>query len=128
MHASVAVAVGYIEIPIPGVDGHMGAAVERVAAHKGDGLAARPKGEQDLAIQGTLADGVIAVVSAEHRLIGRHGKAVGAREDLLTPRTQEVAVAIEDHHGVLTAVEDVDVVLRVHPNRTNFLKRPAIWQ
>src|SRR5262249_23838097 len=43
-------------------------------------------------------------------------------------RSQELALAIEDHHRVLAAIEDVDAVLAVDRDGTDVLELPAVGQ
>ena len=64
-----------------------------------------------------MPDRVVAVVGQPDRVVGRHVDAVRAVEHPLAPGAQEVAVAVEHDHRVLAAVEDVDVVLLVDPDR-----------
>ena len=49
-------------------------------------------------------------------------------EQSLAPGAQEVAVAVEHHHRVLAAREDVDVVLAVHADRGDLAVVPAVGQ
>ena len=53
---------------------------------------------------------------------------VGAAEQALAPRPQEIAVAVEHHHGMLTAVEDVDAVLAVAGPRFKGIRHAAGWE
>ncbi len=64
-----------------------------------------------------MPDGVVTVVGEPQGVVGRHVDPVGAMEDALAPRAQEVALAVEDHHRVRAAVEGVDAILRVDPDR-----------
>src|SRR5438105_12192880 len=120
MHAGIAVAIGDIKIAVARVDGYVGTAVKWFTTHKRCRLAAHPQGEQHLAIQGTLAHGVITVVGAEERSIGARGDAMSAWEEVFPPRAQEVAMAVEHHHRMLTAVKGIDVVIGVYPDRGHF--------
>jgi hypothetical protein len=52
--------------------------------------------------------------------------AVGSRILLLTPRSQKVALAIEDDHRVLTAVEHINVVAAIDADAANLLEGPAV--
>src|SRR3954447_11396969 len=54
--------------------------------------------------------------------------AVRARVLPLAPGAQEVAVAIEHHHRVVAAIEDIDVVFRIDADRADLLERPAVRQ
>ena len=49
-------------------------------------------------------------------------------EQALAPGAQEIAVAVEHHHRVLAAIEDVDLVLAVDADRGDVLERPAVGQ
>jgi hypothetical protein len=69
-----------------------------------------------------------AIVREEHRIVWRHVDAVGSRILPLTPRPQKIALAIENDHRVLTAVEDIDVVVAIDANPANLLERPAVGQ
>src|SRR6185437_10064415 len=81
----------------------VGAAMEGLAAHVGTRRVGDPDGGQDLAVERAVPDGVVAVVGEPQRLVGGHVHAVGAMEEPLAPGAQEVAVAVEDHHGVTPA-------------------------
>src|SRR5690606_20018827 len=54
--------------------------------------------------------------------------AVSVGEHPLAPRPQEVALAVEDHHRMFRAVEDVDVVVPVDPHRRDVAEGPALGQ
>src|SRR5450631_2298204 len=95
----------------------MRATVERLAAHELRGLARSAEGQQDLAVQRALANRVIPVVGQEHGSVGRHVQTVRARKQTLTPGTQEIALAVEYHHRMVAAVEDVNIVLFVNADR-----------
>ena len=94
VHARVAVAVGDVEIALRRQRG-VRAAVEGLAAHVGRGHAGHAEGQQHLAVERAVADGVVAVVGQPQRVVGRHVHAVRAAEHALAPRAQEVAVAVE---------------------------------
>ena len=128
MHAGIAVAIGDIKIPVARVDGHVGAPVKRFTTHEWRRLAAQPQREEHLALQGTLAHGVITVVRTEERPIGACSDAMGAREEAFPPRPQEVALAVEHHHRMRPTVKSVDIVIGVDPNRGDFLEPPAIGE
>src|SRR5580692_12984 len=102
--------------------------MERLAAHEGRRLAGNAELEQDFAVQGDLADEMAAIVREEHRIVWRHVDAVGSRILPLTPRPQKVALAIEDDHRVLTAVEHVNVVVAIDADPANLLEGPAVGQ
>jgi len=67
-----------------------------------------------------------AVVGQEHRVVRRHVNPVRPRVLALTPGAQKIALAIEDQHRVLAAVEDINVVVAVDTNPANLLERPAV--
>jgi hypothetical protein len=113
--ARIAVAVGDVELA-PRGQGGVRAAVERLTAHVGPRRSGHADGQQHLAVEGAVADGVVAVVGQPERVVGRHVHAVRAAKKPLAPGPQEVAVAVEDDHRVRAAVERVDAVLRVHPD------------
>ena len=54
--------------------------------------------------------------------------AVRARVLPLAPGAQEVAVLIEHHHRVIAAIEGVDVVVGVDPDRGDLFEGPAVGQ
>jgi hypothetical protein len=87
--------------------------MERLAAHVRRRRAGDAQRQEDLAVERAVPHGVIAVVGQPQRVVGRHVHAVRAAEDALSPRAQEVALAIEDHHRMRAAVEGVHPVLRV---------------
>ena len=76
-----------------------------------------PMVSKHLAVERALADRVVAVVGQPDRVVRRHVDAVRPHEDALAPRPQEIAVAIEHAHRVLAAIEGVDVVVLVDPDR-----------
>ena len=53
-------------------------------------------------------------------------QAMCAVEHALTPGAQELAVAIEHHHRMLAAVEDIDAVLVVHRDGGDIREGPAV--
>jgi len=67
-----------------------------------------------------------AVVSEEHRIVRCYVDAVRTRVLALTPRTQEVSFAVEHHHRVVAAIEDIDIIVAVDPDPADLLERPAI--
>jgi hypothetical protein len=100
----------------------VGAAVERLTAHKGRRLARHAELQQDLPIQRDLADKMPAVVGEEHCVVLGHMNPMRPRVLSLTPGAQKVAVAIEHHHRVVAAIENVDIVAAVHPDPANLLE------
>ena len=95
----------------------MGAAVERLAAHIGRRLAGDADRQQHLAVERALADRVVAVIGQPDRVVRRHEDAVRAQEHALAPAPQEIALAVEHAHRMLAAVEGIDVVVFVDPDR-----------
>src|SRR5215471_8216482 len=65
---------------------------------------------------------MIAAVDAVHGTIGPNFDAVSALEGPALPRAQEIAVAIEDQHRVLSARMDIDIVVRICCERTDSAK------
>src|SRR5688572_17734358 len=53
---------------------------------------------------------------------------MGARILPLTPRAQEFSGPVENHHRVFAAVEHINVVVGIDPDRADFLERPAVGQ
>jgi hypothetical protein len=53
---------------------------------------------------------------------------MGARILPLAPGAQKIAVAVENHHRVLAAIEDIDIVVPVDADAADLLERPAIGQ
>jgi hypothetical protein len=100
----------------------VGAAVERLTAHKGRRFAGHAELQQDFPIERDLADKMPAVIGEEHRVVWGHMDTVRPRELALTPGAQKVAVAIEHHHRVVAAIENVDIVAAVHPDPANLLE------
>ena len=96
--------------------------MERLAAHKGRRLAGHAELQQDFAVERDLADEMPAVVGEEHRVVGRHMDAVRPRVLALAPRAQEVALAVEHHHRMVAAIEDIDIVVAVDPDPANLLE------
>src|SRR6266513_566157 len=68
------------------------------------------------------------VVGEEHRIVRCYVDAVRTRVLALTPRSQEVAFAVEHHHRMVSAIEDIDIVVAVDPDPADLLERPAIRQ
>ncbi len=102
--------------------------MKRLAAHIGRRLARHAELQQDFAVERDLADKMPAVVGEEHRVVRGHMDAVRPRVLALTPRAQEVALAVEHHHRVVAAIEDIDIIVAVDPDPADLLERPAIGQ
>ena len=71
---------------------------------------------------------MVAVVGAVERVVAVDVDAVRAAEQAFAPGAQEVAVAVEHHHRMLAAVEDVDAVLAVDGDRRDVAELPAVGQ
>ena len=80
---------------------------------KGAGLPGTPMVSSILPAGRAPAHRVVAVVGAIEIVVGVDVQPVRAMEDALAPGAQEIALAVEHHHGVLAAIEDVDLVLAV---------------
>ena len=105
----------------------MGAAMERLAAHIGRGLAGHPKLHQHLTVvEPAFAHERAAIVGQVDRIVGAHMDAVGAGILTLAPRAQKLAGAVEHHHRVLAAIEHIDIVVGVGADRADLLERPAV--
>src|SRR5689334_22042646 len=124
MHASVAVAVGDVEITTR-ADRDVGRAVERpgrtldrhvvstVVAGVG-GLIQRAERLEQLALRCELPNRVIAVVGAPHGPVGTDADAVRAvRELAFAPRADEAALAIVGDDRMITAADEEHAVLAV---------------
>ena len=103
-----------------------GCRVERFSAHVERRLARHAELQQNLAVERALAHGMPTVIGENIDVVWRHVNAVGSRILAFAPRAQELALAVEDHHRVLAAIEDVDVVVTVDPDSAHFLERPAL--
>src|SRR3979490_2314108 len=68
------------------------------------------------------------VVGDGHRIVRCYVDAVRTRVLALTPRSQEVAFAVEHHHRMVAPIEDIDIVVAVDPDPADLLERPAIRQ
>src|SRR5882672_6863028 len=102
--------------------------MERLAAHVWRRLAGDADLEQDLALERALAHGVVAVVGAIECLVRADVDTVRVPEHALAPRTKKIAVAVEHHHRVFAAVEDVDLVLGIDGDGCGIAQRPAVRQ
>src|SRR6516225_4087459 len=123
----IAVAVRDVDVAVRRQRG-VGAAVERLTRHVGRRLARHAELQQHLAVERDLAHEVPAIVGQEYRVVRRHVDAMRPRILPFAPRAQKIALAVEDHHWVLAAIEDVDVVLAVDADPADFFERPAIGE
>jgi len=127
MHLGVAVAIGDKELARMGVDGHMGALVEGLAAHGFSGLPTGPDGHQDLSLRRTLAHRVVIGIGKPDGMVGAYGDRVGVRKHLfVAPGMQKVPVAVQYNHGMVTSIKQVDVALRVHPHTCHVVHNPSL--
>ena len=94
----------------------------------GAGLPGMPMVSSTLPSVRALAHRVVAVVGAVEIVVRVDVQAVRALEQALAPALEEVAVAIEHHHRMLAAIEDVDVVLAVDRDRADVGQIPAVGQ
>ena len=127
VHAGVAVAVGDVDLAF-GRQRRMGAAVERLAAHERRRLVRDADGQQHLAVGRAFAHRVVAVIGAVEIVVGVDVQAVRAVEQPFAPAFDEIAIAVEHHHRVLAAIEDVDAVLAVDGDRGDVREIPAVGQ
>src|SRR5690349_13849115 len=97
-------------------------------AHEGRRLAGNSNGELDPSCGGALAHGVIAVIGAIERVTCVDVEPVRAAEHALSPGAQEVSLAVEHHHRMFPAVENVNLVLAVHRDGGHVLERPPVRQ
>src|SRR5262245_14945374 len=102
--------------------------MKRLAAHEGRGLAGDTNGELNSSRRGALAHGVIAVIGAIERVVCVDVEPVRAAEHALPPGAQKVSITVEHHHGMLPAVENIDLVLAVDRDRGDVLERPTVRQ
>src|SRR5215467_14198193 len=107
----------------------MRAAMKRLAAHIGRGLAGNSKSQKHPAGERAFADRVVAVIGQKNRVVRRHVDAVRAFEDAFAPRPQKIAVGIEYDHRVFAAIEAIDIVVLVDPNGGDIgIEGPAFRQ
>ena len=125
--AGIAVAVGNIDLALRRQRG-VGAAVKRLAAHERRGLVRDADGQQHLAVGRALAHGVVAVIGAIEIVVGIDVQAVGAVEQAFAPARDEIALAVQHHHRMVAAVEDVDAVLAVDRDGSGVGQAPAVRQ
>src|SRR3954469_26002524 len=100
--------------------------MERLAGHERCRLSRDAQLQQNFSPERDLADEMPAIVGQENRSVGRHMNAVLSRILALTPGAQEISLAVEDHHRMLAAIEDIDIVFTVDTDPADFLERPAL--
>src|SRR6185437_3671922 len=125
VHARIAIAVGDIDLLLRRERG-VGAAVEGSAADIGRGLARHAELQEQRALEGELAHGVVAVIGAVDRVVGPDMDAMRAHEQPFAPAAQEIAVAVEHDHRMGAAIEDIDAVLAVDGDAGDFAVSPAL--
>ena len=125
--AGIAVAVGNIDLALRRQRG-VGAAVKRLAAHERRRLVRDADRQQHLSVGRALAHGVVAVIGAVEIVVGIDVQAVGAVEQAFAPAGDEIALAVQHHHRMFAAVEDVDAVLAVDRDGGDVGKAPAVRQ
>ena len=81
-----------------------------------------------LAKAGEVLDRVIRAVSQPQCSILTEAHAVRARKVALAKGPLKLPVAVEHHHGVVRAVEDVDVVVFVDRYGADLFEDPAVRQ
>src|SRR5215475_12057420 len=92
-------------------------------------LIGRANGKQELAFGCELVDRVVAIISTVDGVIGADVDGMGpAREEFFTPRTQEIAFTIENDNRMLTACDQVNIVLGVDIDPCHFDIAPALWE
>ena len=124
----VAVAVGDVDVAGLGADRRVGRPVEGLAALQRGGLVGITDGQEQLALRRELPGGVMQVVGEPDGAVGADVDAVGAPNLSLTPRAQELALAVEDDDRMRTPVEDPHVVLRVDGDARGLDVGPALGQ
>src|SRR5712671_4048581 len=102
--------------------------MKRLTAHVWRRLARHAELQQDFAVERNLAHKMSTVVGEEHHIVRCYVDAVRTRVLALTPRSQEVAFAVEHHHRMVAPIEDIDIVVAVDPDPADLLERPAIRQ
>ena len=127
VHAGIAVAVRHVDLALRRQRG-VGAAVERLAAHEGRGLVGNADGQQHLAVGGAFSNRMVAVIGAIEIVVGVDVQPVRAVEQAFAPARDEIALAVEHHHRMGAAVEDVDAVLAVDRDGGDVGQAPAIRQ
>ena len=102
--------------------------MEGIAAHERGRLFRDADGQQHLALGRALAHGVVAVISAIEIVLGVDVQTMRAGKQPFTPACDEITVAIEHHHRMGAAVEDVDAVLAVDRDGCDVGETPSLGQ
>ncbi len=127
VHPGVAIAVGDVDLAFRRQCG-VGTAVERFAAHIGRRLPGYAELQQHFAVERALPHEMAAIIGQIDRIVRPHMDAVRPRILPLAPGAQKAPFAVEHHDRVLAAIEDIDIVLVVDPDRADLLERPTIRQ
>ena len=127
MHPCVAITVRHVDVPVRG-QRRVGAAVHRIAAHIRRGIAGDADLQEHFAVGCHAADGVVPIVGAKHGVVGGEVHPVRADEQSFPPGPKEIALPVEDGHGMVGAAEDVDVVFAVHADGGDFAVVPAVGE
>src|SRR5262249_2597438 len=116
VHPGVAVTVRNIDFP-PGGEGHMGAAIERIAALIGRWLVWSSRGETNFSMQGALSAGVVAVIAQENRFVGTQRRTVCPFEYALAPGAEKTPIPVKDDDRMRTAGKTIDLIFFIHCDR-----------
>src|SRR5215467_11134060 len=139
MHATIAVAVGHVEIA-SGTHSNIRGAVEGTGAPRDRhqilaiiagvrGRIHHAKGHKQLALGRELPDGVVAIIRAENRTVRAHGDTVRAVGELtLTPRAQEIALLVVYYDGMIPTSDEVHTVLAIYCHPCYVPMRVALGQ
>ena len=103
----------------------MGAAVEGLPAHELRCFARYADLHQHAALGRQAPNRMVTIIGAVNRSVRSDVYAVRVGEDVLAPGPQEIALAVEHHHWMGSAVEYEYVVALIDPDRGDFVKRPA---
>src|SRR5215471_21328182 len=118
MHATIAVAVGHVEIASrthsnirgsvegtgPSRDRHQVLAIIPGVR----GRIHHAKGHEQLALRRELTDGVVAIICAEDRAVRAHGDTMRAVSEItLTPRAQEITLLVVHDDGMIPTTDEI---------------------
>ncbi len=138
MDASIAISIGDVQRTVRG-QCQVGRVMERRAGvadrpevHAGGarvrGTSALAQHPHQLPLGRELLHGVVEIVGAIHRVVRTDRDPVRSREEVLSPRADESAVAVEDDDGMVAPVEDEDPVVRVGRDAGDLDETPTIGQ
>ena len=85
-----------------------------------DGHPLVPSVSNELSLGRELLHGVVEIVGAIDRVVGADRDPVRPDEEVLAPRADESALAVEDDDGMFASVEDEDPVARVGRDAGDF--------